>query len=228
MAHDPDRGGGECDRRTRQWRKAQIERFTRCQRRSRKWINFAEIAEWCSKEDQSIVPSKEKSAAAFDALAHDLLTGEFEENSCSRVLYLHPASTRYRMTSAWLQDAIDHNYDSNHGRSQYLAHCWMQRSMFERWLSKHRLPQSPPRFEPQKNYRVSRATAGDETAAIKALATRLRSSPAMTRGEAASWCGTEGFKLSGRGFQSRVWPSVRTQAGLDAKAPPGRKRKSSR
>jgi hypothetical protein len=50
-------GGGERerDRRTRQWRTARIKRFAERQRQTREWINFAEIAEWCSKEDQSIV-----------------------------------------------------------------------------------------------------------------------------------------------------------------------------
>jgi len=47
-------GGGdrERDRRTRQWRIARIDRFTQRQRQMCEWINFAEIAEWCSKEDQ--------------------------------------------------------------------------------------------------------------------------------------------------------------------------------
>src|SRR5262249_38489331 len=149
MAHDPDRGGGDCKcDRTRQWRVARINRFTETQRRKREWINFAEIAEWCSKEDQSIVPSKEKSAAAYDALSSDLLAGEFEENGLSRVLYLHVFTTKSRMTRTWLKDAIVHNYDRDHGRSQYLAHCWIPRNLFQRWLAKHRLPETPPRFEP--------------------------------------------------------------------------------
>jgi hypothetical protein len=143
-------GGGdrERDQRTWQWRTGRIERFTEAQLGARKWINFAEIAEWCSKEDQSIVANMEKSATAYDTLARDLLTGMFEENGRSRVLYLHPATAKARMTREWLRDAIDNNYDGDHGRTQYLAHCWIPRRLFERWLTKHRLAESPPWFQP--------------------------------------------------------------------------------
>jgi hypothetical protein len=222
-------GGGdrERDRRVRQWRAARIDRFTERQRQARQWINFAEIAEWCSKEDQSVVSNKEKWAAAFETLACDLLSGEFEEKGRSRVLYLHPATSKARMTREWLKDAIEHNYDGDAGRSAYLAHCWIHRAMFDRWLAKHRLPPAPPRFQPKKNYRVSVAKAADETAAIKALASQLRCDPDMKRREAANWCKEAGFTLKPRGFQYRVWPRARAQAGLEANAPPGRKRKSS-
>jgi hypothetical protein len=111
------RGGDrERDQKTRQWRIARIERFTEKQGRDREWINFAEIAEWCSKEDGSIVSNEEKRAAAFDTLASDLLAGEFEENGRSRVLYLHPYSARARMTRGWLQDALEYNWGQSHAR----------------------------------------------------------------------------------------------------------------
>jgi hypothetical protein len=134
----------------RRWRSSRIERFTERQLWVREWINFAEIAEWCSEEDLSILPNPQKRAGAFDRLASDLLAGEFEENGRSRVLYLHSATTKARMTRVSTKEAIDNNYDGDLGRSQYLSHCWIPRTLFDRWLAKHRLETSPARFRARR------------------------------------------------------------------------------
>ncbi len=69
-------------------------------------------------------------------------------------------------------------------------------------------------------------TAGDETAATKALVSHLQTNPDLKREDAAKWCKEEGYTLSGRGLKDRVWPQARVTAGLPAKGLPGRKRKS--
>jgi hypothetical protein len=125
-----------------------VEQFEKEQLCSREWINFADIADWCSKEARSIIPDEQKRAAAFDTLARDLLAGDFEEGKKSWVLYLHPKSEKRRMTRQWLNDAIDGDWDGHRGRSQYLPCCWIPRRMFDAWLKKHRLEQSPARFQP--------------------------------------------------------------------------------
>jgi hypothetical protein len=75
-------------------------------------------------------------------------------------------------------------------------------------------------------------TMGQENAAIRALTEHLNSIPepdraALKRAEAEDWCRRR-FTISQRGFQFRVWPQARKNAGLNPTAPSGRKRKSSR
>jgi len=138
--------GWESPEPARQRRAALIERFKKRQRNSRKWINFAEIAESYSREDHSILPNEHKRAAAFDLLADDLLAGEFEENGHSLILFLHPATKKMRWTPAELKVAFD-SLDRDHVRSEYLAHCWILQRLFKHWLERHNL-EFPRRFEP--------------------------------------------------------------------------------
>jgi hypothetical protein len=54
-----------------------IRRFAVAQRRKRLWINFAEIAEWCSELDGSAVPNEVAREYAYTMLERDLLAGVF-------------------------------------------------------------------------------------------------------------------------------------------------------
>jgi hypothetical protein len=76
--------------------------------------------------------------------------------------------------------------------------------------------------------RAKQTTAGQESAAAEALAGHLNNNPQMTRAAAKNWCQSKGFIISQRGFQSRVWPEARHNAGLPRLGAPGRKRKMSR
>jgi hypothetical protein len=101
-----------------------------------------------------------------------------------------------------------------------------RRDDFGRWRAQRELPSSPARPERQKEAHIP--ISGDEAAATKALAAHLRKWPSLKRAAAKAWCVEAGFELTERGFQNRIWPRAREQAGLPAKAPPGRARKSPR
>jgi hypothetical protein len=135
---------GDIQERARIWRTNRIVRFAEDQRRKREWINFAEIADWCSEVDGSVVPNESARASAYEKLQRDLLEGDFEENGRSRVLYLHPWTVKAKVTRQWMENMIETHPPATI-RSKYLDHCWLPRNLFQRWLAKHHLPASAPR-----------------------------------------------------------------------------------
>jgi hypothetical protein len=127
-----------------------IKEFERIQRQTREWINFADIADWCSRENHSILPDEQRRTAAFDLLAKDLLAGEFDENGKSAAVYLHPTGTHARVDGEWLRDAINYDWDRDKGRFGFLPYCWVPRRIFEPWLKRRRLAdQLPAYFQPR-------------------------------------------------------------------------------
>jgi hypothetical protein len=202
------------DHAKREHHQRRIERFARCQKRERKWINFGEIAEWCAAERGSIVVDELKEEVAIDTLKRDVLDGEFEEHDRSLVLMLHP-SQRGRVAREWARDAVDHNYDEQHGRA-WLKYCWIPRRMFQRWLQKHRLTESAPRFEPQ--HRTIREVA--RRPATKVWKANLRET--LTVGEEAIMAaitnlwphGDLGQKAKARNNKINRWLKERNRSGL--------------
>ena len=85
----------------RRRRTAWIERFTKIQRDKREWINFAEIAEWCS-EESGIMPNEVAREAAYKKILVDVFEEFFEENGRSQLMLLHPYTAKTRMTREWL------------------------------------------------------------------------------------------------------------------------------
>src|SRR6516165_11486069 len=112
----------------RRRRTARIERITEIQRDKREWINFAEIAEYCS-EESGIVSNEVAREAAYERLLADLLERDFEENGVSQIMYLHPYTSKTRMTREWMAD-LSAFKDADRAAiiSQYLAPCWMPRA----------------------------------------------------------------------------------------------------
>ena len=119
------------------------------------------------------MPNESARASAYEKLQRDLLEGDFEENGRSRVLYLHPWTVKAKMTRQWMENMIETHPRATIPR-QYFDHCWLPRNLFQRRLAKHHLPASPRRFQPQKSHRVTASIAGDESTAIKALASHLK------------------------------------------------------
>jgi hypothetical protein len=70
-----------------------------------------------------------------------------------------------------------------------------------------------------------KAVITNESAAAKALASRLSSNSEMTREAALSFLTSSGHSVSKRGFLSRIWPRARELAELPPQAPRGRKSK---
>jgi hypothetical protein len=68
-------------------------------------------------------------------------------------------------------------------------------------------------------------TARIETKAITFLVPLLKTNRDITRGEAWKKCKQKFPTLSERGFRSRIWPDAREGAGLESKAPAGRRPK---
>jgi hypothetical protein len=99
-----------------------IERFTKIQRDKREWINFAEIADYCA-EESGVVPNEVARETAYEKLLADLLEGDFEKNGVSQIMYLHPYTSKTRMTREWLIGLLEFK-DADWATiiSQYLAH----------------------------------------------------------------------------------------------------------
>jgi hypothetical protein len=92
---------------------------------------------------------------------------------------------------------------------------YVRRTDVERWESLY--PELAPPLPPQ-------ATAGAEKRAIAHLKPLLeRHGDAMSKDEA--WKECEQFSISRNGFENHVWPRTRELAGLERKAPAGRKHK---
>jgi hypothetical protein len=99
-------------------------------------------------------PNEAARENAYTIIKEGLLARHFEENGRSQVLFLFPGvSLTRRMTPQRLQDAIDNNYDNQHGRS-WVENCWVPRNLLKRWCAWHHLPESPPRFQPSQEIRT--------------------------------------------------------------------------
>jgi hypothetical protein len=100
---------------------------------------------------------------------------------------------------------------------------YVRRLDVERWerLYPELAPSPPPPLPPPV---PAPTTAGAEARAIAHLKPLLdRRGDAMSKDEA--WGECKQFNISYAGFENNVWPTARERAGLERKAPAGRKRR---
>jgi hypothetical protein len=228
----------------RNWRRDRQKDFEEAQRRLRDWVCFREIAEWRAElHARDGIPNETVRAATFDMLRDDLLAGDFDARSRTQVRYLNYATPKARMTRPWLTSAIE-TFPADTVVSAYLAPCWIPRRMFDRWLVKHELPPSPPRFapaevpepapevEPPTPSLPPRFAPGDrsharvaemEEEAVRVAAEHLRGDNEPSKVWLFNLMTAAGIPVSWDGSRYRVWPKARKLAGKGELAKAGRK-----
>jgi hypothetical protein len=130
----------------REAHKAIIAKFAEKQRKFRKWICFAEIADWAAREVNSIKPSEELRARAYMELRASLVAGDFDLADRTNVLFLSPDIPGRRMTLEFF-DRAARSFDDRIVVDGYLKYCWIPRELCHQWFNHHRLS-CPIHFEP--------------------------------------------------------------------------------
>lgn len=119
----------------RRWRTERILKFSERQATRSEWIQFSSLAERYGRNVSA--------AEGYRLLAAALLRGDFEECQRSRVLYLHPWSTKAKMTRGWLANIMEifasasdtPNRALDTINRQYLGCCWVPRAMGDAWCA---------------------------------------------------------------------------------------------
>lgn len=128
---------------------ARVRRFYACQQRSRRWLNFALIADWCARQSGSVKPDEGDRIAAYQQLYRGVLEQEFERNEKSLLLFLGSAdSSNGRWSRDDLATAIYAAGTKVDGfvAQNILACCWIPNEMARAWLAKRNLPLAPHLF----------------------------------------------------------------------------------
>lgn len=113
-----------------------LQRFAARQCARKNWVSWTAIADWCAREDGSIVPNETKREEAYRQLLVALYAGEFEHKGKDQVLLLHPESPPSRMTRV---QAADHLRSFGEAARTYWEHCWIPSRMTRPWFEKRQL-----------------------------------------------------------------------------------------
>ncbi len=118
-----------------------IARFINRQLHVWRWINFADIADYCAREPGSINPDPALMASTFKQLGDALAKGEFETDGRTRVIFLDASVTWFKMTQARFEGIPSGSRDAF-----YLKSCWIPQELCRRWFGARRI--APPPWLP--------------------------------------------------------------------------------
>jgi hypothetical protein len=130
-------------RRACQWRATRILCFAEQQTHKRNWIRFTELAE----RERLRVSALDNIGNHFNiydgyrAFREAILAGRFETQGRSRILYLHPLTTKARMTREFLEHVMEWHPTETVGR-QYLGCCWLPRDLAIAWCESRNIAAS--------------------------------------------------------------------------------------
>jgi hypothetical protein len=148
---------------TRDRHEGQIRKWKGRQRRQREWINFADMADWCSRMPGDVARDRTRQAQGFLDLLDAVLAGEFDQAGRCRVGYLPGATTiaeplRLHLQVDYLRDCRDAG-----AASAVLADCWAPRVLCLRWF-KARGIKPPPGLHDREAKPAASPTTNEQTA----------------------------------------------------------------
>jgi hypothetical protein len=124
--------------RGRRW----LAEFAARQERRRRWVSFAEIADWCASESGRIIPDPALRGMTFVALGASLAAGAFERSGGSAVLLLCPGLAPACVGRRWMAGIAALGNDDDIAE-HYLALCWLPLDHACAWLRRKRIAPPP-------------------------------------------------------------------------------------
>ncbi len=199
----------------------------------RNWLSLKEIAQAYARRPGTLEHDPEKFKAAVARLRQCIHEGRFNDRP-GRCRIADVSDRQYegfRYDRKW---AVDPDYFS---RMVGYDDLWMSRADCVAWFARWGIPLPaelglplPSADAPSAAAREAVDASGNasnvEDHAVEALKLVLQGDKNLKRKDAQEWLGRNGYVVSDRGFQYRVWPNARKLAGLSTKARSGPKPRS--
>jgi hypothetical protein len=109
----------------REWRTKRYEKFAKEQETKQQWVCLARVLDLGGN-------------VAYRTLLRSFFGRAFQKLGRTRVLYLHPWTSRKLMDVPFLTHVVDAYSSTPHViREQYLCHCWVPYKMADDWCQKN-------------------------------------------------------------------------------------------